>query len=642
MPLYRNWNDFDTLRNKSKVLVIYGAGHMGLRLLNHHKIIPDFFCDKNARIIKKVTCNVAGESVVIHVFTLRQLMTKLSGREADILVSNVDGKIIKKLHRTFYKTKFTENTVIYFHHNYNIPNKNFTNEFCIYKINNKINEELSLIEGESFNYIASNFDIRIIYKNGYFPTHFSSVEEYENFMRNIKRKYKFQNGRVHVEIDSEVQNESENLDSDKIIFFCDSRFLNFYCRNEYRMKSILMQLLNRNSNINYKIENYSIGGFSNEQVMFQLTNTYLNKNSIVIIDRIEEPYLLAVAKQYCQKYSCRLIYYFIPNIFSRNTITDYEKWFIEQSAKKENETYFNKKLREKIKLAAKAMDIEFYEPPDDFFNSNKIIFLDHVHFGDYGIEIIAKHLHEIITHPVPSHSINNICEEFHITPEEKIKYANSIMPYLVPDIPIYLNGLKKNKQNFANCGAIVMNCNPFTLGHRYLIEYAASKVEHLYIFVVEEDKSEISFRDRFKLVKKNIADLSNITVLPSSKFIISTITFAGYFGKSTFSEEQAVEQDVSFDLLIFATAIAPILNIKTRFVGEEPLDPVTKHYNEEMKKILPEYGCNVIEIPRLQKNGSTVSASHVRKLLKEKNFREIEKIVPKVTLKYLMKSCAFA
>jgi [citrate (pro-3S)-lyase] ligase len=88
-------------------------------------------------------------------------------------------------------------------------------------------------------------------------------------------------------------------------------------------------------------------------------------------------------------------------------------------------------------------------------------------------------------------------------------------------------------------------------------------------------------------------------------------------------------------LTIFAAAIAPALNIAKRFVGQEPFDPVTRHYNEEMKKLLPEYGCEVIEIPRLEENENAVSASRVRKLLKERDFEEIGKIVPKATLRYL-------
>ena len=55
-------------------------------------------------------------------------------------------------------------------------------------------------------------------------------------------------------------------------------------------------------------------------------------------------------------------------------------------------------------------------------------------------------------------------------------------------------------------GAAVMNCNPFTIGHRYLIETAAKECDLLYIFVLSEDKSEFSFADRLEMVKRGTAD----------------------------------------------------------------------------------------------------------------------------------------
>ena len=80
-------------------------------------------------------------------------------------------------------------------------------------------------------------------------------------------------------------------------------------------------------------------------------------------------------------------------------------------------------------------------------------------------------------------------------------------------------------------GAIVMNCNPFTRGHRYLIESAAKQVDTLYVFVVEEDKSFFPFTERLMLVRNGIKDLSNVIVLPSGKFMISSLTFPEYFVK---------------------------------------------------------------------------------------------------------------
>jgi len=86
---------------------------------------------------------------------------------------------------------------------------------------------------------------------------------------------------------------------------------------------------------------------------------------------------------------------------------------------------------------------------------------------------------------------------------------------------------------------------------------------------------------------------------------------------------------------IFAEHIAPVLGINVRFVGEEPLDSVTKQYNDTMRRILPNHNIEFVEIPRKEQSGEVISASRVRKLLDTKSFEAIEKIVPKTTLEYL-------
>jgi [citrate (pro-3S)-lyase] ligase len=179
-----------------------------------------------------------------------------------------------------------------------------------------------------------------------------------------------------------------------------------------------------------------------------------------------------------------------------------------------------------------------------------------------------------------------------------------------------------------------MNCNPFTLGHRFLIEYAASKVDTLYIFVVEENRSYFTFEDRYALVKKGTEDLNNVIVLPSGNFIISATTFPGYFYKDSLKE---VKIDCSNDLTVFAQYIAPALDIKIRFAGEEPLDPITNQYNDGMKDILPKYGITFKAIPRkIDDNGvEVISASRVRKYFEEGRLEEIKNIVPQTTYDYL-------
>lgn len=201
----------------------------------------------------------------------------------------------------------------------------------------------------------------------------------------------------------------------------------------------------------------------------------------------------------------------------------------------------------------------------------------------------------------------------------------------------YLENLKKVKRSDADnekIGSIVMNCNPFTLGHRYLIEESSKKCDWLYIFVVEEDQSVFPFSDRYELVKKGTADLKNVTVIPSGKFIISQVTFQAYFKKE---EKKDVVIDASGDINIFAAKIAPALGISIRFAGEEPLDKVTNQYNATMKRILPRYGISFEVISRKELLGAPISASRVRALLSQKAFDEIRQIVPATTYEYLYK-----
>ena len=197
----------------------------------------------------------------------------------------------------------------------------------------------------------------------------------------------------------------------------------------------------------------------------------------------------------------------------------------------------------------------------------------------------------------------------------------------------YLEYLRNEKVSAnGTTGAIVMNCNPFTLGHRYLAEQAASGVDFLYVFVVEEDKSFFPFTDRFRLVSEGLRDLKNVKVIRSGKFIISTITFPGYFTKDSASE---VAVDTSLDLRLFGKYIVPALGIKTRFAGNEPTDIVTRQYNKAMSETLPQYGVEFIEFERITKGNKAISASNVRKLLEEKNMEIIRELVPEVTYKYL-------
>ena len=184
----------------------------------------------------------------------------------------------------------------------------------------------------------------------------------------------------------------------------------------------------------------------------------------------------------------------------------------------------------------------------------------------------------------------------------------------------------------APIGAAVMNCNPFTLGHRHLIETASGECAHLYVFVLSEDKSEFSFEDRMEMVRMGTRDLPNVTVLPTGPYLISAATFPTYFLKE---RDNAPEIQCHLDLQIFSGYFAPRFSINRRYVGTEELSPLTARYNEILKQHLPSHGIEVREIPRLCRENTPISASHVRSLLAQGNDTDLLSLVPQTTYAFL-------
>lgn len=258
------------------------------------------------------------------------------------------------------------------------------------------------------------------------------------------------------------------------------------------------------------------------------------------------------------------------------------------------------------------------------------------HMNAEGYRLVAQFItKDIIDNNLLDLSANT-SEEIHVTHIKKyLKDAKD--DHFQNEIYAYVNSIISQypTDHVNQCGAIVMNCNPFTKGHRYLIETAAKTVDRLYIFVVEENKSYFSFEDRFEMVKRGTADINNIAVLPSGKFIISAYTFPEYFMKDYVKEKQF---DISYDIETFCRYIAPPLKILIRFAGEEPYDPVTSNYNDNMKKLLPQYGIEFREIPRL-KNGSgkEITATDVRKILTKDHYQELMELIPQTTYDVIFK-----
>ena len=195
----------------------------------------------------------------------------------------------------------------------------------------------------------------------------------------------------------------------------------------------------------------------------------------------------------------------------------------------------------------------------------------------------------------------------------------------------YLAELAKTKREGEKIAALVLNANPFTLGHQFLVEKAASENDVLHVFIVSEDASLVPFDIRKKLVIDGTSHLSNIIYHDTGPYIISSSTFPSYFQKD---DSAVIESHANLDLEIFVK-IAEILGINSRYVGEEPKSLVTGIYNRIMSTKLPEHGINCVIVPRKKENsGEVISASNVRQMIKDGEFAKMKGLVPESTYKF--------
>lgn len=229
----------------------------------------------------------------------------------------------------------------------------------------------------------------------------------------------------------------------------------------------------------------------------------------------------------------------------------------------------------------------------------------------------------------------------------------------LPEYRKYLESLARPGRN----GAIVMNANPFTKGHRYLVEQAASQVDNLYVIVVKEDRSRFPYVERKAMIEAGCAGLDNVVVCEGSDYAISAATFPTYFLKKL---DDATDTQIALDLDLFVNHIAKPLGVTVRFAGSEPEDALTRRYNELMAEILPGTSVAVVrqdhqpdpelvegsavrqarrpidfvEIPRLEQNGKPLSATSLRRALDKGNLKEAMEYIPKSTVPYLVADLA--
>lgn len=200
----------------------------------------------------------------------------------------------------------------------------------------------------------------------------------------------------------------------------------------------------------------------------------------------------------------------------------------------------------------------------------------------------------------------------------------------------YLQGLDRGPDTGGTRAAIVLNANPFTLGHLALIEQAAAENDLLHLFMVSEDQSLFPFSVRRALIQEGTAHLTNLIYHETGPYLISQATFPSYF---QVDDTAVIRSQAALDVAIFSK-IAQQLGITRRYVGEEPHSLVTQLYNQTMQTQLPQQGVECQICPRKIVNQQVISASYVRQCLKEGDLASIQPLVPKTTYDYLTSPAA--
>ena len=253
-------------------------------------------------------------------------------------------------------------------------------------------------------------------------------------------------------------------------------------------------------------------------------------------------------------------------------------------------------------------------------------------------------LNEVITHLMENRMERGIFHLFVYTKPASARFFKDLGFAEIAEVPGFLVFLENRKNGFPDylkrlakkklpgqAAAIVMNANPFTLGHRYLVETAAKENDVLHLFLLSEDAGPIPAAVRHRLVREGVADLPNVVCHETGEYLISSATFPGYFLKS---EEKILRTQARLDTALFVR-IAKTLDVTARYVGHEPHSIVTGIYNEVLSEALPAQGiqCRILQRKELP-DGRVISASAVRQAIHDDRLADVAHMLPETTLNF--------
>lgn len=459
--------------------------------------------------------------------------------------------------------------------------------------------------------------------NGYFvnAAFNSKDDEYvSGFRKTARQPEKFDN-RIHVLGPSHV-------------LAWDMPLEEIYC-------SRLQNKLNENRGAfdkTYAVKNLGVNGSNTANFFLCLLDQKIDAGDIVILHNhlysLQSMKCMDEIYKFCLASNAEL---FIFNHADLSTLENHHKHdlpHLDQYCYQKSTLHFDSYTKNQDRLEfiteLRKKGIRAFDILDCIDNQEQSIFRDRSHLNAYGHQLLAEYIYDKLS-TRQAYDASDMYEKCILKNIGDIRVSTLSRAQNVQ----WLQKIPRIREHASDIvGSIVMNCNPFTLGHKHIITKALEKVDKLYIFAVQEDKSYFTFEERYAMIRDGVKELgSRVCVVPSGKLIISSTTFPDYFCKDSVD----YEPDTTTDILIFGSTVAPALGIQVRLFGEEPYCKVTATYHQQLARLLPICGILTIQIPRLEQAGTAISASGVRRILKKRKFSQLARLVPPTTMPYLIK-----
>lgn len=645
MNMIHRFEDFaeSVIQSKGQ-LIFYGAAEEGRYLQNILKtagLSPSYFCDKSVDLIGKT---VLGIPV--------------------ISPGEIDDLDVESAHVLVTTTSFHHDAIL----------KGLENVKTNLVIHLASNIKIGQIEivADTSSWLRENQNlVEIINENN--PEYHSSKEKYIQEVFFPPKTQIVENKIMQMDYASELVNiingkritkwKSDNVSvTNQLHLFGDSRILGMGVDDAHTLTSTLQNVVSQSDSWSkYSVINHSVLGCSLSNMIKILKSSQLNKGDIVIftggrydtllgevgsLALYEDARLffefLKQAHSYLKTLDVHFIYLYLPRVFEVLDKSAHEQYlsscYWTPKFLREEESMHDKERKEVLSELCKNFGIAFVDATENFQRPHPFgeVYLDTTHFSVNGMVLLSETIfnymekHKDFLHMEFAQKYMDLMDIIFRNEEKQIKKQQLLND---AQLTAYIEKLKSVSEGKPdNAGIIIVNCNPFTKGHQYLIRESAKKVSHLYVLVLEEDKSYFKFKDRIELVRQGTKDIDNVTVVESGKYIISSFTMPEYFDKDNLQDKKL---DAALDIKIFTTYIAPALRVVKRFVGEEPFCKITAQYNEQMNDILPQYGIELEIIPRIATDGKAISATSVRNCIKENDIETLHKLLPDTTLKFL-------